>query len=1277
MDFLQIKTQAMKKNKILVYPEFVIKSPSDILVQGKRFFAIWDEENNIWSKNEFRAIAIIDNELQKKKDELKVDSDVTVSLISQSSSLGCKNYKQFLANSPDSFIEFDTKLTFANDIRTKRDYFTKRLGYSLTDGSIECYDRMMSVLYSEAERRKFEWAIGSIIAGDSSRLQKFFTFFGDSGTGKSTVLDIIQMLFDGYYTMFDGKALTSGQPGSFATEAFKNNPLVAIQHDGDLSNVRDNSLFNSITSHEEIVVNEKYKSAHSQKIRCLLFMATNKPVKITDAKSGLMRRLVDIRPTGKLIPPNEFDILKEGIKTELGAIAKHCLDVYKQYGFKYYYHYRPMDMMEQTDHFFNFVSDNQDIFGSGEPVLLMNAFRMYKEYCDDALIEHRLPKYKFKQELKAYFGDFKEQVMIDDKRYRNVYIDFRDLNRHNQRDEVTIVKSIDNWLELKEQASLFDKEFADCFAQLANKDGVPSKTWDNNGVRLKDISTDELHYVRLPENHIVIDFDIKNERGEKDFEKNKIAASKWPKTYAEVSKSGAGIHLHYIFTGDVADVSSKVPNLEDVEVKIFKGKSSLRRKLSLCNNESIKTLTSWPFKKEGKRKVYNEQAFKNEKILRSQIEKCLRKEVHANTKPNVDFIFKLLDDAYKSGKHYDVRDLRGKILTFAMKSSNQAERCVELVQKMIFSSDDCSEPTDEYASDELVIFDCEVFPNLFLVNWKFYGKDKKIVRMVNPTPNDIAELAKFKLIGFNNRRYDNHILYARMLGYSNRELFTLSKRLIEKSDGFFKEAYNLSYTDIYDFLSAANRKGLKKFEVELGIHHQELPYSWNEPIPEDKWGEVSEYCDNDVLATEAVFNHVKGDWTARQILAKLSGLTVNDTTNSHSTKIIFGNNRKPQNEFNIPDLSEMFSGYRFENGKSYYRGEEVGEGGYVYAEPGVYFDVALLDVESMHPTSLIEMNMFGDNYTSRFAELKQARLYIKHKEYDKLNDILDGALVEFVEDIKNGVISAKDLSNALKTVINSVYGLTAAKFDNPFRDRRNIDNVVAKRGALFMIDLKNALQKRGCVVAHIKTDSVKIPGATPEDIQFVMDFGKKYGYKFEHEETYDRMCLVNDAVYIAKYSVPHIDSKTGKDIWWTPTGAQFAHPYVFKKLFSGEDIQFEDMCEMRNVKTTMYLDMNEDLPEGEHNLIFIGRTGLFCPVINGVGGGLLVREQGEKYDSVTGTKGYRWKEAEVLKEMDWPKEMAYSYFENLTAKAIETIEKYMPYGLFMNTPASPEYDLPF
>jgi hypothetical protein len=315
----------------------------------------------------------------------------------------------------------------------------------------------------------------------------------------------------------------------------------------------------------------------------------------------------------------------------------------------------------------------------------------------------------------------------------------------------------------------------------------------------------------------------------------------------------------------------------------------------------------------------------------------------------------------------------------------------------------------------------------------------------------------------------------------------------------------------------------------------------------------------------------------------------------------------------------------------------------------MYVDVALLDVASMHPTSIEQLNLFGP-YTKNFSDLKKTRVYIKHGEFDKAGEMFDGKLKKWLSD--PGI--AKSLSFALKIVINAVYGLTSASFDNKFRDPRNKDNIVAKRGALFMIDLKHEVQARGFTVAHIKTDSIKIPNATREIIDFVMEFGKKYGYIFEHEATYKKMCLVNDAVYIAQYD-------NGE---WTATGTQFQVPYVFKKLFSKEPIEFRDMCETKSVTSSLYLDMNEALPENEHEYQFVGKVGSFCPIKAGCGGGILLREKDGKYYAATGTKGYRWLESEVVKNLGKENDIDRSYYDRLVDEAVAAISEFGDFEWF-------------
>ena len=148
--------------------------------------------------------------------------------------------------------------------------------------------------------------------------------------------------------------------------------------------------------------------------------------------------------------------------------------------------------------------------------------------------------------------------------------------------------------------------------------------------------------MKVPENHIVIDFDIPDENGDKCLERNLEAASKWPHTYGEYSKSGQGVHLHYIYSGDPKKLSSIYS--DHIEVKVYTGKSSLRRILSKCNGLPIATLSSGlPLK--GEDKVVNFDVVKTEKGIRTLIKRNLRKEIHPGTKPSIDLIFKIQEDA--------------------------------------------------------------------------------------------------------------------------------------------------------------------------------------------------------------------------------------------------------------------------------------------------------------------------------------------------------------------------------------------------------------------------------------------------------------------------------------------------------------------------------------------------------------------------------------------------------------------------------------------------------
>jgi len=891
IDFLMISTRSSKRGAIEIYPKFIIKKSTDLMIRGGDFYAIWIEERGLWSTDEHDALQLIDSALDKYAEENrhKFDSNVRVLHMWDAESGMIDAWHKYCQKQMRDFYHMlDEKLIFSNNVTNKKDYASKRLEYPLEPGDITSYDRLISVLYSEEERKKIEWAIGAVVSGDSKKIQKFMVLYGAAGTGKSTILNIIQKLFEGYYSVFDARALGSSS-NSFALESFKTNPLVAIQHDGDLSKIEDNTRLNSLVSHELMTVNEKFKSTYSNKFKCFLFLGTNKPVKITDAKSGLIRRLIDVSPTGDKLSLKEYKTITKQIDFELGAIAHHCLNVYLNNPSEYD-DYIPTAMLGASNDFYNFVIDSLSVFYNEDGVTLKAAWEMYKTYCDDAKVGFPFSQRVFKEELKNYFKEYKERFNLPDgTRVRNYYTSFRrEIFEEPDAKEPEPVKM--EGITFAKMKSIFDKECDDFFAQYASANENPIEKWDNVKTKLKDIDTTKLHYVRVPENHIVIDFDIPDAEGKKSYKRNLEEASKWPPTYAELSKSGAGIHLHYIYSGDVTKLNPVYD--KHIEVKVFSGKSALRRKLTKCNDLPISTINSGlPLK--GEKKMINLENVQSEKGLRAFIKKNLKKEIHESTKPSIDFIYKKLEDVYASGMQYDVSDMRNSILSFALNSSNQSQQCVKIVGKMKFKSDDHTENFESVGSSELVFYDIEVFPNLMLVCWKVEGEGKPVIRMYNPTPQEIEDLIKFKLVGFNCRRYDNHILYARLIGYNNEEIYKLSQKIINNSpNAMFGEAYNISYTDVYDFSS--DKKSLKKFEIDLGIHHKELGLPWDQPVPKEMWEKVGEYCDNDVIATEAVFHDRKGDFLARQILADLAGMTVNDTTNTLTTRIIFGSEKKPK-----------------------------------------------------------------------------------------------------------------------------------------------------------------------------------------------------------------------------------------------------------------------------------------------------------------------------------------------------------------------------------------------
>ena len=1381
MDFIDIDTQQIKSNEYNVKPVFCNRASRDIMIRDGKFIAIWDEKESIWKTSKDDVVRLVDESVKEVYDnKVKYAEDKTKYHHLKMEKNSTKLYKEFhewVKNKEDTCKEriLNAKVKFNNDSIKRTDYCSFKLPYDIKDGDRSAYDKITSTLYDKEELEKIEWGIGSVIAGDSKTIQKSIIIFGSPGTGKGTILDIIADMFtldsdDTYVCSISTKDLVKKDEG-FGTAPLKENKLIMIDADANLSRVEDNSVINKIIGHDKLRANSKYGTDPYIKPIGMLFIATNYPVAMSDAKTGLKRRVVIAKSTGNKIEYSQFQKLMKQVKNEYGSIAYHCLEVYKSLGKNYYDDWVPDEMFEFSNAIYSWIQEDwkfnlSKLYPDG--INLNNAWSYYKKYCEDAEIKPGT-KNDFKIDMIEYFVT-KENYHHDGKKDRYFFVCLKEPKQVIHDDSLSV--GDEYWLDLKEQKSILDEMYADEPAQYEveyePEHKQPEKKWAKVKTKLSEIDTSKVHYVK-PSNihHVFIDFDISDSNGDKKLDLSLKEAKSWPETYAETSQSGNGLHLHYIYDGDVSELDSHFD--EHIEIKRCDGGSAFRRKLVKCNNIPIAHLKVGDLPLKEKKKVYNRRTFRDEKKLREFIEACMRKEKMGATATEINLIDKVLNDMYESGTPYDITNLKPYLVTFAASSTNQSDRCLKVVSNMKLKSDNIADPEDrDIPFDDimpLVFFDIEVFPNLLLICWKIAGEGNTIVDMINPTPDEIRHLySNYRLVGYNNRRYDNHVIYGASLGLSNLDIYKLSKKLIKGNavnDGY-GEAWNLSYTDIWDYLPAPKKQKLKKWEIDLGIHHQELGYDWDKPVPEELWPKVIEYCHYDVEATEATWNATQGDFLARQILAELTGLTVNTSTNKLTQRLLFGDDKNPVNEFRYRNLAEpvfnmdeemkdflteffpemmakphgeaksllpYFPSYKTEwktlidsEGRkkkklisSYRDVENVGEGGRVWAKPGMYSDVWTFDVTSQHPHSIMAEYLFG-MYTKIFRELVYARVYIKHGEIDKVRELFDGRLIPFLDD----PVKLEALPDAFKTAINAVYGQTKATFECILKDPRNFDNIVAKRGALFMIDLHHALEEIGAEVIHIKTDSIKVVNPTEEVKQFIMDFGKRYGYSFEVEHIFEKICLVNDAVYIAKLDKSDESwikkCKKAKDegkpipTRWTATGTEFAVPYVFKSLFSHEDIEFKDLCEVKSSKNNIYLDFNESLKDVSfyekcketkdkiakgtkttkkaiseldnlnnmtdeeldakiaegHDFRFVGAIGLFCPVANNTGGAKMVTPNNVgKWSAPSGTKDYRWKEAEIVEANDLQNTIDVSYFEDLVNDAIADISQFGDFEWFV------------
>lgn len=188
---------------------------------------------------------------------------------------------------------------------------------------------------------------------------------------------------------------------------------------------------------------------------------------------------------------------------------------------------------------------------------------------------------------------------------------------------------------------------------------------------------------------------------------------------------------------------------------------------------------------------------------------------------------------------------------------------------------------------DLLIFDCEVYRNYFLVAFRnlVTGNTKYFEKVIDqdcpwcagdgtkcicgetdhPFDTDLIKniLKNHTVIGFNCKHYDNQILSYALAGATNDQLKTASDAIIlgNLKSWDFERQFSMKVLefDNIDIIDVA--PGIASLKIYSGRLHagkmQDLPLEPGALIPADQRENIRSYCTNDLINTSLLFNYLK------------------------------------------------------------------------------------------------------------------------------------------------------------------------------------------------------------------------------------------------------------------------------------------------------------------------------------------------------------------------------------------------------------------------------------
>lgn len=405
---------------------------------------------------------------------------------------------------------------------------------------------------------------------------------------------------------------------------------------------------------------------------------------------------------------------------------------------------------------------------------------------------------------------------------------------------------------------------------------------------------------------------------------------------------------------------------------------------------------------------------------------------------------------------------------------------------------------------DIVVFDWEVFPHWNCMVYNIYNGTDNIEFGVitSDDENYVTELRRISklgyLVGFNIKGYDMQIFNFACMGYTPEELYTHNEKIINSTDGKWKDLSfwrKYEFSDLFDDLKTMG--SLKQFESNTGllIKESNIPFGKENLSEEDK-KEIIEYCKHDVFATNKLVGARWGYLNAKANCSRLSDLDeaecIKNTAAKVCAKMLHAKQKENLNDpyYEIPEklkplfkskihptIIAQFEGTELSNDFSY----EVRylKNNFVYGAGGIHstyedslysisdgdYILVNADFENLYPSLLVVYNYYASGIPEEGKErfqflLSECRRLKKHlKEMRKQG--LSGT-DEYKE--------AFGLRDSIKLILNASTGAMRQEH-SPLYDPQNII-ALCMTGQLLTTCMAKIVFDLGALVIQTNTDGI-------------------------------------------------------------------------------------------------------------------------------------------------------------------------------------------------------------